>query len=95
VGTFSNIVLVLGLVFGVGLVWFSAPAVNQATERIDRAFFRSAYDARQILESLVVETRTVTSREELAEITRQPRTADKAFARHIAIHNNVAYDVLP
>jgi aerobic-type carbon monoxide dehydrogenase small subunit (CoxS/CutS family) len=37
VGTFSNAVLVLGLVVGVGLVWFSAPAVNQATERIDRA----------------------------------------------------------
>ena len=68
VGTFSNTVLVLGLVFGVGLVWFSAPAVDRATERIDRAFFRSAYDARQILESLVGETRTVTSREELAAL---------------------------
>lgn len=70
VGTFSNTVLVLGLVFGVGLVWFSAPAVNRATERIDRAFFRSAYDTRQILESLVGETRTVTSREELAALPR-------------------------
>jgi hypothetical protein len=68
VGTFSNAVLVLGLVVGVGLVWFSAPAVNQATERIDRALFRSAYDARQLLESLVGETRTVTSREELAAL---------------------------
>jgi sigma-B regulation protein RsbU (phosphoserine phosphatase) len=68
VGTFSNTVLVLGVVFGVGLVWFSAPAVNRATERIDRAFFRSAYDARQILESLVGETRTVTRREELAAL---------------------------
>jgi sigma-B regulation protein RsbU (phosphoserine phosphatase) len=66
VGTFSDTVLVLGLLFGVGLVWLSAPAVKRATERIDRAFFRSAYDARQILESLVEETRTVTSREELA-----------------------------
>ena len=66
VGTFSNAVLVLGLVFGVGLVWISAPVVKRTTERIDRAFFRSAYDARQILESLVEETRTVTSRDELA-----------------------------
>jgi phosphoserine phosphatase RsbU/P len=66
VGTFSNTVLVLGLVFGVGLVWISAPVVKRTTQRIDRAFFRSAYDARQILESLVEETRTVTSREELA-----------------------------
>jgi hypothetical protein len=30
-----------------------------------------------------------------AEITRQPRTADKVFAIHIAIHINVAYGVLP
>ena len=66
VGTFSDTVLVPGLLFGVGLVWVSAPVVKRATERIDRAFFRSAYDARQILESLVEETRTVTSREELA-----------------------------
>jgi serine phosphatase RsbU (regulator of sigma subunit) len=66
VGTFSNAVLGLSLVFGVGLVWISAPLVKRTTERIDRAFFRSAYDARLILESLVEETRTVTSREELA-----------------------------
>jgi hypothetical protein len=68
VGTFSNAVLVLGLVVGVGLVWFSAPAANQATERIDPPLFRSAYDARQLLESFVGETRTVTSREELAAL---------------------------
>ena len=65
VGTFSDAVLVLGLIFGVALVWIAAPLVKRVTERIDRAFFRSAYDARQILESLVEETRMVTSREEL------------------------------
>jgi serine phosphatase RsbU (regulator of sigma subunit) len=48
------------------LVWSSAPLVKRTTERIDRAFFRSAYDARQILENLVEEARTVASREELA-----------------------------
>jgi len=68
VGTFSNVVLVLGLIFGVALVWIAAPRVKRVTERIDRAFFRSAYDARQILESLVEETRTVTSREELGAL---------------------------
>lgn len=66
VGTFSNAVLTLSLVFGIGLVWISAPLVKRGTQRIDRAFFRSAYDARQILESLVEETRMVRSREELA-----------------------------
>ena len=65
-GAFSDAALVLGLVLGVVLVWLFAPAVKRVTERIDRAFFRSAHDARQILESLVEETRTVTTREELA-----------------------------
>src|SRR5713101_3492389 len=66
VGTFSNTVLGLGLVFGVGLVWISAPLVKRGTARIDRAFFRSAYDARVILQDLAEKTRTVTDRRELA-----------------------------
>ena len=65
VGTFSNTVLGLGLAFGVGLVWFSGPLVKRGTERIDRAFFRSAYDARVILQDLAEKTRTVTNRREL------------------------------
>ena len=65
-GSFSNTVLAMGLVFAVGLAWISAPMVKRTSERIDRAFFRSAYDARQILENLVEEARTVSSREELA-----------------------------
>ncbi len=66
VGTFSNTVMSLGLVFGVGLVWISAPLVRRGTARIDRAFFRSAYDARVILQDLAEKTRTVSNRRELA-----------------------------
>jgi sigma-B regulation protein RsbU (phosphoserine phosphatase) len=66
VGTFSNTVLGFGLVFGVGLVWISAPLVKRGTARIDRAFFRSAYDARVILQDLAEKTRTVSDRRELA-----------------------------
>src|SRR6266852_3023065 len=66
VGTFSNTVLGLGLVFGVGLVGISAPLVKRGTARIDRAFVRSAYDARVILQDLAEKTRTVTDRRELA-----------------------------
>ena len=68
VGTFSNTVLGLGLVFGFGLVWISAPLVKRGTARIDRAFFRSAYDARVILQDLAEKTRTVTDRRELAAL---------------------------
>ena len=65
---FSNTVLVLGLVFGIGLVWVSAPFVKRGTARIDRAFFRNAYDARVILQDLAEKTRTVTGRCELAKL---------------------------
>jgi phosphoserine phosphatase RsbU/P len=52
--------------FGIALVWASAPLVKRGTQRIDRAFFRSAYDARMILQDLAEKARTVTSRGELA-----------------------------
>ena len=68
VGTFSNTVLVLGLVFGLALVWISAPTVKRTTTRIDRAFFRSAYDARVTLQELAEKTRSVTNRRELARL---------------------------
>jgi serine phosphatase RsbU (regulator of sigma subunit) len=42
--------------------------VKRGTERIDRAFFRSAYDARVILQDLAEKTRTVTDRHELASL---------------------------
>ncbi|HTP69039.1 MAG TPA: SpoIIE family protein phosphatase [Dongiaceae bacterium] len=54
--------------FGVALVWFSGPVVRRGTDRIDRAFFRSSYDARIILQDLAEKTRTVTDRNELAKL---------------------------
>lgn len=41
---------------------------QRVSQRIDRAFFRSAYDARQILQGLAEATRTVASRRELAAL---------------------------
>ena len=64
----ANIGMALSAVFGVVLVWASAPMVKRGTERIDRAFFRSAYDARVILQDLAEKTRTVTDRRELATL---------------------------
>ena len=60
--------MALSAVFGVVLVWTSAPLVRRGTVRIDRAFFRSAYDAHVILQSLAEKTRTVTNRHELAKL---------------------------
>jgi serine phosphatase RsbU (regulator of sigma subunit) len=64
----TNVGMALSAVFGIVMVWASAPMVKRGTERIDRAFFRSAYDARVILQDLVEKTRTVTDRHELAKL---------------------------
>jgi len=64
----TNIGMALSAVFGILLVWVSAPLVKRGTNRIDRAFFRSAYDARIILQDLAEKTRTVTGRSELAAL---------------------------
>jgi sigma-B regulation protein RsbU (phosphoserine phosphatase) len=64
----SNVGMALSAVFGIVLVWASAPLVKRGTERIDRAFFRSAYDARLILEDLASRSRTATSRGDLASL---------------------------
>ena len=66
--TDSNVGMALSAVFGIALVWVAAPVVKRGTERIDRAFFRSAYDARVILQDLAEKTRTVTDRHELASL---------------------------
>lgn len=44
-----RIAMSAGTSFGLILAWVSAPGLRQATERIDRAFFRGSYDARIIL----------------------------------------------
>jgi sigma-B regulation protein RsbU (phosphoserine phosphatase) len=64
----TNIGMTLSAVFGIVLVWTSAPLVKRGTQRIDRAFFRSAYDAHVILQSLAEKIRTVTDRHELANL---------------------------
>jgi phosphoserine phosphatase RsbU/P len=60
--------LASGVCFGILLAWVGAQVVKRTTQRIDRAFFRSAYDARQILEDLAEQARTAKSREALAKL---------------------------
>jgi phosphoserine phosphatase RsbU/P len=64
----SQFGMALSAAFGVAMVWVSGPLVKRGTERIDRAFFRSSYDARIILQGLADKTRTVSSRYELARL---------------------------
>jgi len=67
----TNIGMITSAVFGVVLVWVSAPMVKRGTERIDRAFFRSSYDTRQILIDLADKARSASTREELAQLLQQ------------------------
>jgi len=64
----TNIGMPLSAVFGAVLVWASAPIVKRGTERIDRGFFRSAYDTRVILEGLTEKIRGMTERHQLARL---------------------------
>ena len=60
--------IALGAVFGTVLLWGGSRVHKQVSGKIDRAFFRSAYDARVILEDLAEKTRTATDRGELARL---------------------------
>jgi phosphoserine phosphatase RsbU/P len=64
----SQFGMALSAFFGVALVWASGPFVKRGTQRIDRAFFRTSYDARLILQDLADQTRSVTDRHELAAL---------------------------
>lgn len=64
----SNVGMAVSAAFGILLAWVSAPLVRRGTDRIDRAFFRSAYDARRILQDLADKARTVSDRHQLAAL---------------------------
>ncbi|HSC29405.1 MAG TPA: PP2C family protein-serine/threonine phosphatase, partial [Vicinamibacterales bacterium] len=63
--------LVVGVGFGLALAWAGARVQRGVSSRIDRAFFRSAYDARRILEELAARAAGTTSRDELAALLEQ------------------------
>jgi sigma-B regulation protein RsbU (phosphoserine phosphatase) len=57
-----------GAGFGTLLLWTGMRVHKRVGGRIDRAFFRNAYDARMILGDLAEKTRTATDRTELAAL---------------------------
>jgi serine phosphatase RsbU (regulator of sigma subunit) len=73
--TRSDLALAAGLSAGVGLgvllTWAGTETVKRGTQGIDRAFFRSAYDARQVLEHLAEKTRAATARQEVDALLRE------------------------
>jgi phosphoserine phosphatase RsbU/P len=63
-----------GAGLGVALLWSGSRIHRHVGERIDRAFFRQAYDGRAILQDLAHRATTVTDRVELADL----------LSRHVA-----------
>jgi sigma-B regulation protein RsbU (phosphoserine phosphatase) len=57
-----------GAAFGVVVALATRNAVRRVTERVDRAFFREAYDARRLLQDLARETRSSSDRRQLATL---------------------------
>ena len=65
-----------GVTLGGVLTWGATEAAKRGTRKIDRAFFRNAYDARVILEELGEQVRTGKDRRSLASmLERQIRSA--------------------
>jgi phosphoserine phosphatase RsbU/P len=62
------VAVTLGAAFGTLLVWAGSHLQRRIGERIDRAFFRSAYDVRHILQDLAERARSATSRSDLATL---------------------------
>jgi len=60
--------IALGAAFGTLLLWGGLNVHRRVSSRIDRAFFRSAYDARVILEDLAERLRAADDRGEIAAL---------------------------
>jgi len=61
----------VGAMLGVLLIASGTQVHRQVRTRLDRAFFRSAYDSQQILENLAANTLAVSNREGLARVLHQ------------------------
>jgi sigma-B regulation protein RsbU (phosphoserine phosphatase) len=64
----ASLGLLVGSMFGGLLVLIGRRVWAPAMERLDRAFFRGAYDARHLLTTLAEQARTATDRTTLAEL---------------------------
>src|SRR5579872_370199 len=64
----SELGVPLGAGFGILLVFTGTQVQTRVTRRLDRAFFRSSYDARLILEDLAAQSRTAFTRTDLAAL---------------------------
>ena len=67
----SRAAIPIGATFGVLMISGATQLHRRVRTRLDRAFFRSSYDAQQILEDLAARALTVTTRADLASLLEQ------------------------
>jgi sigma-B regulation protein RsbU (phosphoserine phosphatase) len=67
--------LFAGIALGALLTWGGSEAARRGTRKIDRAFFRGAYDARVILEELGEQVRAAKDRQSLSGMLEQQITS--------------------
>ena len=75
----------LGAVFGTAILWGGTQLHRKISNRIDRAFFRSAYDASRILEDLSTDIPTVTDPAHLAQLLNR-QICHALQPRHLCIY---------
>jgi sigma-B regulation protein RsbU (phosphoserine phosphatase) len=85
--------ILLGAGFGTLLVVTGTRVQRHVRERVDRAFFRGAYDARQILQDLAEKARAANSREDLGALLDQ-QVQNALHPSSLAIYLQSAEDVL-
>ena len=79
----------IGATFGVLLITAATQVHRRVRTRLDRAFFRSAYDAQQILENLAANTLAVTDREGLANLLNE-QTEDALHPQPLYVYLQAA-----
>ena len=75
----------IGALFGLLVVRTGGAVARRVEGRIDRAFFRRAYDARLVLEHLAQEARAATSRDQLASLL-ESEIVDAFHPRQTAVY---------
>ncbi|HEY6971168.1 MAG TPA: SpoIIE family protein phosphatase [Candidatus Angelobacter sp.] len=89
----SKAAMATGVIFGIALASVSTPGLRRVTNRIDRAFFRGAYDARIILQELAQKAPRFNTRRDLAnELAR--RVDEALHPTWLAVYVESAPDFL-
>jgi PDZ domain len=90
----SKAAIPIGATFGVLVISGATQVHRRVRTRLDRAFFRSSYDAQQILADLAARTLTVTTRDDLASLLQQKIWGSAASQLDVCVSGKRRWSVL-